>query len=495
MKKQIVLIMTDTQRWDMLNCYRNTGLKTPKLDELAKKGMLFTNAYTCQPVCGPARSAIFTGTFPHSNGVCANSMPLGDNVKTVGQRLQDNGIKTAYIGKWHLDGSDYFGLGKCPEGWDEDYWYDMKNYLMELSPEDRLKSRDMFLMDKEDVKESFTFGYRVAEKAIDFIEKHKEEDFLLCVSFDEPHHPFLCPKEYYSLYENYEFPKDNAIDDDLTQKSPHYMAWADENITLSKKDISMNFQAFFGCNSFVDSLIGKVTEAMGRHVPQALGIYTSDHGDALYSHKITSKGPSSYDCISKIPFIMWQKDEIEPDVKYSFPASHIDIVPTIMDFMGIRLSKVLEGKSMLPACYHQEKINDEVFLEYSRYEIDHDGFGGYQPMRAVYDGQYKLTVFLLGSDELYDLKNDPQEMTNLIHDEDHRAIRNRLHDKLLEWMNRTRDPFRGYYWERREWRDDASPASWDYTSMTRQRENEEYEPRQLDYLTGLEIDEATRFKK
>ena len=69
-----------------------------------------------------------------------NSIAMGDNVKTVGQRLSDNGIACGYIGKWHLDGSDYFGNGRCPDGWDSDYWYDMKTYLNELSDEDKVKS-------------------------------------------------------------------------------------------------------------------------------------------------------------------------------------------------------------------------------------------------------------------------------------------------------------------------------------------------------------------
>lgn len=66
---------------------------------------------------------------------------MGANVKTIGQRLTDNGIKCGYIGKWHLDGGDYFGLGCCPEGWDADYWYDMKCYLNELSENERVCSR------------------------------------------------------------------------------------------------------------------------------------------------------------------------------------------------------------------------------------------------------------------------------------------------------------------------------------------------------------------
>ena len=111
---QIVFIMTDTQRTDMLGCYGNPDMKTPNLDRLARDGVRFDKAYTCQPVCGPARSALFTGTFPHSNGSWGNSMPLGANVKTVGQRLTDSGIHSAYIGKRHLDGGDYFGMGRRP---------------------------------------------------------------------------------------------------------------------------------------------------------------------------------------------------------------------------------------------------------------------------------------------------------------------------------------------------------------------------------------------
>ena len=118
----------------MLSCYGlEEGMSTPNLDRLAAEGLRYNAAYTCQPVCGPARSAIFTGTFPHSNGMVTNCVPLGDNVKTLGQRLRDNGIHAAYTGKWHLDGGDYFGLGVCPDGWDPDYWYDMHNYLEELT--------------------------------------------------------------------------------------------------------------------------------------------------------------------------------------------------------------------------------------------------------------------------------------------------------------------------------------------------------------------------
>ena len=178
MKKQIVFIMVDSQSTDMLGCYNNPDIKTPYLDALSKESLTFDQAYTCQPVCGPARSAIFTGLYPHSNGAWTNCVSLYDNVKTIGQRLCDNRIQTAYIGKWHLDGGDYFGNGICPDGWDKEYWYDMRCYLEELTPEERVKSRDGGLSKTGEVTEQFTFAHRCSDRAISYMKQHADDDFL-----------------------------------------------------------------------------------------------------------------------------------------------------------------------------------------------------------------------------------------------------------------------------------------------------------------------------
>ncbi|MCL2514265.1 MAG: sulfatase-like hydrolase/transferase, partial [Oscillospiraceae bacterium] len=111
-----IIIMTDTQRRDMVGCYGFPDMKTPNIDRLAAEGLRFDRAYTVCPVCAPARAAIFTGQYPHGAGVFTNGMPLFDFTKTIGQRLTDNGMHSAYIGKWHLDGGDYFGMGRCPGG-------------------------------------------------------------------------------------------------------------------------------------------------------------------------------------------------------------------------------------------------------------------------------------------------------------------------------------------------------------------------------------------
>lgn len=492
-KRQFILIMTDTQRIDMCGCYGHPEMRTPNLDRLAAEGLRFGRAYTCQPVCAPARSAIFTGTFPHSNGCWGNSMALGDNVKTLGQRLSDNGVHSAYVGKWHLDGGDYFGLGRCPDGWDSEYWYDMRVYLDELTPEERLASRKTSSMNDAGLAEEFTYGHRVATHAGRFIEAHRDHDFFLTVSFDEPHGPFLSPEPYASMYENYRFPLGRNARDTLENKPEHQQVWAKNRNSDPPK--SLELTAFLGCNSFVDYEIGRVLETIDAYCPNAVVLYTSDHGDALRAHGLNGKGPTVYDEITRIPLIVRWPEVIAPNASTEVPASHIDVVPTVLEYFGLPRPKVLEGKSMIDGLKSPRDVGKrDVFIEFGRYEIDHDGFGGFQPLRCIFDGRYKLAINLLSSDELYDLDEDPDELKNLIDAPDHHAVRNALHDRLLEWMNRTRDPFRGYYWERRPWREDARPASWGYTGMTRQRENEEYEPRQLDYDTGLPIREAVRKK-
>lgn len=489
---QVILIMTDSQRWDMLNCYRETGLQTPNLDRLATEGMRFERAYSCQPVCGPARAGLFTGTWPHTNGSWGNGMPLGESIRTVGQRLQQNGRHTAYIGKWHLDASDYFGLGTAPAGWDPEHWYDMRNYLEELTPEDRQRSRRTETI-QEGIDAEFTFGHRCSSRAIDFLDGHADKDFFLVVSYDEPHGPYVCPKEYYDMYADYAFPLSPNIHDKLEDKPEHIRIWAGQRLAEETDGWSIKRPEYFGCNTFVDHEIGRVLTAIDRHCPDAMVIYTSDHGHMELSHRLYIKGPAMFDEITRIPFIVRKPGTTPASTVNPHPVSHIDVVPTILEHMGVTPPPTLEGRSMLNAFRDPSaRPNDVIFMEWGRTDADQDGFGAFQPIRCAFDGRYKLVINLMVKDELYDLQDDPYEMTNLIDSGYHAAIRNGLHDRILNWMNTTRDPFRGYYWERRAWRELQSPLTWHYTGVTRQRESEPGEPRMVDYDTGMEADELTR---
>ncbi len=497
-KKQFILIMTDSQRRDMISKCNERGenMHTPSLDRLCEEGLSFRSAYTTQPVCGPARAGLFTGTYPHTNGMLGNCMGLSQKSLTIGQRLSSQGIHTAYIGKWHLDGGDYFGDGICPEGWDKDYWYDMRNYLDELNDQDKMRSRSFATaLEGEGIDESFTFGWRCTQKAIDFIQKHKDEDYFLVLSYDEPHHPFLAPKHFFEPFDQPYLEKPNQ-DMDFDSLPEHIRIWHQKHIEQGADNRAVGL---LGSNSFIDSQIGRVLAAAEREAEDAFILYTSDHGESVGSHGIFSKGPAMYEEIVNIPFIVKWKDRIKAGQVTELPASHIDVVPTILDFYGLPVPKTLEGESLLKdftaADITERQEGRSVFIEFNRYEVDHDGFGGFQPIRCAVKGKWKLVLNLLTQDELYHLESDPNEMHNLIDDLSAEGIRNELHEAILDWQNQTRDPLRGYYWEKRPWRRERQNVNWNCGGYSRSRYREEGEVNEIGYSSGVPITEETRLRR
>lgn len=512
--KQCIIIMTDSQRKDMISAYNKTHqMHTPALDQLCQEGIRFEHAYTTQPVCGPARSALFTGQFPHTNGMLANSMALAQGTKTVGQRLAPE-IHTAYIGKWHLDGGDYFGNGSCPEGWDPEYWYDMRNYLEELDQDQRIASRRFDTCFEEGgIEPEFSFGYRVANRAIDFIERHADQDYFLVVSFDEPHHPFLAPQKYFELFQQGQpteavekyFEKANQ-QLDMSQMPEHIQIWHQKHPgKYLPADLGL-----LGSNAFISDQIGRVLAALKQQGDKGLVIYTSDHGESCASHGIQSKGPAMYEEITNIPLIMKWNQCLPANLSLAAEVSHIQIVPTVLEFFGRTVPDSLEGNSLwnqlLPDSVTElgAKVETEallakdlqpekpIFIEFNRYEIDHDGFGGFQPIRCIVKNRIKLVINLLTQDELYDLSCDPEELTNRIDDPSYQLIRDECHEELLEHMNATRDPLRGYYWRYRKWYSQPTKPHWNGDGKMRSRHREAEEDKELDYSTGLPIQEQER---
>ena len=482
-------MMTDTQGANIVGCYGRPEMRTANIDRLAAEGMRFDCAYTASPVCGPARSGLFTGTFPHTNGSWGNDMPLGANIRTIGQRLSDRSVQTGYIGKWHLDGTDYFGSGRCPEGWDPAYWFDMRCYLEGMSDSDRVLSRQAdtpAMIHKHGITEDFTFGHQCSDKAVRFLTDHRDEDFLLVVSYDEPHGPFVCPPPYCDAFVDFDYTLGPNAHDPLSDKPPHVREWAETRRSLGA-EASIRRPMYFGCNHFIDYEIGRVVEAVDKLTPNALLIYTSDHGDPLGTHGLYSKGPAMYEETTRIPFIVRWPGRVPAGSVNAHPTTHVDLVPTILEVFGLDRPPFLEGRSMLPAFGDpSRRINDFVFIEFNRYEVDHDSWGGLQPIRCAFDGRFKLAINLLSTDELYDLEADPYELTNLIGSRDHGDVRDRLHAALLDWMGRTRDPFRGPCWERRPWQNKRTLR---WTGPMRLRPDDGYEKPMLDYGTGLEASE------
>ena len=117
----LLVIITDEQSAHTVSAYGEDLVDTPNLDRLADNGTRFSRAYTSSPVCTPARAGLFSGIYPHNTGAWSNHLAIGQDIKTIGHHYQSQGYRTVYIGKWHLDGLDYFGTGVCPDEFEKKY--------------------------------------------------------------------------------------------------------------------------------------------------------------------------------------------------------------------------------------------------------------------------------------------------------------------------------------------------------------------------------------
>lgn len=482
-----ILIMTDTQATNIVGAYGHPDLRTPNIDALARRGIKFERAYSTCPLCTPARAALFTGIYSHTAGAWTNNLPLGDNIKTMGQRFRDQGYHTAYVGKWHLDGHDYFGTGICPDGWDPAYWYDGRCYLGDLTEEEILLWRQglnsLEDLRSHNIQAEFTWAHRVSDRAIDFLQRCEDRPFVLVVSYDEPHHPFTAPPDYVEMFQEYDYPIGPAAFDSLEGKPAHHREWAASmDVARRVRNGTIRHPMYFGCNSFVDMEIGRVIDAGHALAPaNTYIIFTSDHGDMLGAHQLMGKGPAMYEEITHVPLI------IEPPGgcvgrSVSTPVTHVDLLPTMLELAGLDVPPILEGESLVPQLQGEENADRAAIMEFHRYEIEHDSWGGFLPVRAIVAGGYKLVINLLHTDELYDLEHDRGEVHNLIEDPALADVRNALHDRLLDWMYEKRDPFRGPVWERRPWRR-SRRLQW--RGQFRPRPADGYAPEVRYYDTGM----------
>ncbi|MBN1657235.1 MAG: sulfatase-like hydrolase/transferase [Anaerolineae bacterium] len=455
-----VLIMTDTQNKSMVGAYGTamggSAVDTPNLDRLAETGIRFERAYTSCPLCTPARSGLFSGTHPPVNGAWCNNVSPSASIPLMGTILGHYGFRTAYTGKWHLDGSGYFGDGVPGGGFEPDWWYDGKRYAQDIGLEMFRHYQTCRTADElraAGFTEENIWGHRVADRAIDFMDQVGNDPFALVVSFDEPHGPHVAPPEYWERFSPEDIPLSPNYNAPLTCKPPLQHVHRQCHGDVEWLDYAATQTQFFGCNSYIDREIGRVVDAVERlHGDNTVILYTSDHGDMLGGHGLRSKGPMMYQEITNIPLIVHIPGGPRGAVSHSL-ASHVDLIPTMLDLTGIERPPALHGTSLVPILRDPDvSVQDSVMVSFTRFAINHDDWGEFYPIRCLVGDRYKLAVNLFETDELYDLQTDPYEMTNLIDHPEHAATRDRLHDALLAEMDRIRDPFRSFRWGDRRWR-------------------------------------------
>jgi len=489
--RKVLLILTDTQPTWFVGAYGNGRVcRTPNLDQLAADGVRFDRGYTTCPLCTPARSALMTGLYPASNGAVANESSPARHIPMIGERLRDAGVRYGHTGKWHLDAAGYHGAGRPDGGAPAQWWFDGRNYVDRIG-RDRYealaraaKQGNAAALRKLDLREEECWGYQVVEHARNFLATAPaQEDFLLVASFDEPHGPFICPAEYFEHFEEHPIPPPANHGAPEPDKRPSIQRQQSREYPVGTGDqYAAERVKHMACNAWLDTQIGRLLDAVRRtHGEDVLVIFTSDHGDMHGAHGLRTKGAMMYEEIVRVPFIVRTPDAATTARHDSALAhsgcerlvSHIDIVPTILSYLDLPVSPGLQGYSLLPVLGLSEAEAEAPpyrMIQFFRFGMFHRGLGEWFPIRCAVGPRWKLAINLFDQDELYDLEEDPLEEQNLLATgergsnrdadtattPDHVEALLEAHAALLEEMERSFDPLRGYAWRERPW--STSPA-------------------------------------
>ena len=422
-KPNILFIMTDQQFADIMSCRMGSKyINTPAMDSLAKDGILFTNAYSPNPLCIPARNSIFTGRYPHETGCQNNSRGKLDPVEfpNMGTYFKDAGYDTGYVGKWHK-------------------WYETED-----------KKSHGF--DMTAVIHSNGHDDEIPAPAIDFMQKDRANPFLLVVSLSNPHD--VCQLSRHQELPSGPIPPLPPIDQRPPQKK-NMDPPTNESDTMRLMRKSYHNTKLFPVGDYdedkwrrlswgyyrlvekVDALIGKVLEGLKRSGQEenTLIVFTSDHGDCHGAHRFNQK-TVFYEESARIPFILSYKNVIKHGTSDVLVNTGVDILPTLLDFSKIDQPKRLPGRSLKTIALGKVPGQWRDYIVVENFMTQGGPVNGKIPQvkgRMVRSNSYKYCLYNLGKqrEELFDMKKDRLETENLAVKPQYKDIL-KLHRNFLE---------------------------------------------------------------
>lgn len=424
-RKNIVFYFADQQRWDTLGCYGQKLPVTPHLDKLAQQGTRFENAYTCQPVCGPARACLQSGMYATQTGCYRNNIELPLTTHALAEYFNEAGYETAYVGKWHLASNKkkglLYGTRAVPEerrGGYRDYW--MAADVLECTSH----GYNGFVFDKDCKKHEF-IGYRadcINNYAIDYLhQRNSEKPFFLFISQIEPHHQndhhrFEGPDGSKERFANYEVPGD---------------------LVGTQGDWRENYPDYLGQCASLDENVGRLVDTlkeMGEWENTIL-IYTADHGSHFCTRNKEYKR-SCHDGCTHIPLIICGPGFEGGQVREEM-VSLLDLPTTLLDCAGIEKPEQFVGRSLLGLVRGEvQDWPESVFMQISESQVGRAirTKDWKYSVRADADGWNESGADVYYEDYLYDLNRDPNERNNLAEAPEYEDVRCKLAALLVRHM-------------------------------------------------------------
>ncbi len=425
-----------------MGCVGDPNACTPNIDRMARRCRMGIGG---SPLCSPFRGSLLTSQYPH-NCVSGHDQALPENARTIAHAFSEAGYQTRYFGKWHVDGRENRTENTKPShhhvrrerrgGFDTWIGYENNNAQYDCWVHGHDRAGDEVSPFKLDGYETDALTNLLID---DLKNRDPDQPFFSVLAFQPPHSPYVAPQEFLDRY-----------DPDSIQLSP--------NVPPVDRVVSESRESLAGYYAMIENLdwnIGRIQESLellGLSESTAL-IYFSDHGDMHGSHGRILKCVPFEESI-RIPFVVDAKlrvtgTEQTAQCKQQDPSliNHVDIGPTSLGICGIEKPDGMVGFDYSGSYVDDREITetqpDSAFLQLVDPGFDH-GFATdrERPWRGVVtsDG-WKYAAFEGVPWLMYNLNEDPYEMANLAMDRRFKVERDRLQDRLGQWISETRDVF------------------------------------------------------
>jgi len=419
-RPDIVFILLDDLRYDALSFLGHPYVETPNIDQLRAQGASMQNAFVTTSICCPSRATFLTGTYASRHGVIDNETSEYDPKLTpsVTKYLQEVGYRTAMIGKWHMGYS-----GQPRANFDE--W---------LSFDGQGKYYDPEFIYTDGSREKLK-GYTtdiLSDRAIDFIQRQPVgEPYFLMLSHKAVHEPFKpAPRHKDAFGANTKDPEPVSWKDTFEGK-PEWqrrqrvrdVRWDWRTREIEEEELpdeiapepwkpKSKYVDQLRCLAAVDDGVGRIMEVLRErgNLDNTLIVFTSDNGYFHMEHRRWDKR-LAYEESLRIPMVIVYPGKIEPGSTITEMVSNVDFAPTVLSYAGLPMPEQMQGASMRP-------LFEGVATDWRKsvfYEYWTDLVHSIPTMKAVRGERFKLIQYpeIDDIDELYDLENDPHEMTNL----------------------------------------------------------------------------------
>lgn len=428
-KPNVVLFFTDQMRYDAVRCNGNHVIETPNIDWLASEGTVFERAYTPCPSCIPARACLLSGLTPWHTGILGmgkGQKPMGVNFKhTIPGELRKANYYSKGVGKMHffpqraLNGFDSISLDESgrieDKNFQSDYlrWFDQQKGIDTTADSSGI-GWNSWMARPWPHNENLHPTVWTTGEALRFLQtKDPSMPYFLKVSYSRPHSPYDAPDYYFRMYQDESLQNPNigewAEVNNVEKDASFSDAWRGKRLD---KEIKRAKMAYYGQITHIDNQIGRIITWLKKNeeLDNTLFIFSSDHGDMLGDHYLWRKtyayeGSARIPLIIKLPKCMRENTVKKCDKLVSL----YDIMPTILDCCNLPIPIDIDGKSLLPLI----KNTSRDWREWIHGEHC-ECYAPEQEMQFITDGTYKYIWFpRIGTEQLFDLKNDPGELHDL----------------------------------------------------------------------------------